>query len=93
MPNFQKFFLNFDLNFGTHGSSTILSFLIVSILSFHFTEVALFIYPLVTFSKTVILCPFPAKTFIKFFSEQMRDKSPLNTPLSILGQMLECGYI
>ena len=67
MPNFQKFFLNFDLNFGTHGSSTILSFLIVSILSFHFTEVALFIYPLVTFSKTVILCPFPAKTFINFF--------------------------
>ena len=67
MPNFQKFFLNFDLNFGTHGSSTILSFLIVSILSFHFTEVALFIYPLVTFSKTVILCHFLQKRLLNFF--------------------------
>ena len=53
---------------------------------------------LVTFSKTVILCPFSAKTFIKNsnFSEQIciaRDKNPLNTPTAMFGQILECGFI
>ena len=65
MPNFLNSFLNFGPSFGTHGSFTILSFLIVSIFTFYLTEVMLFIYSLVTFSKTVILRQFSAKTFIK----------------------------
>ena len=58
-------FLNFGPSFGTHGSFTILSSSILSIFSFSFTEVMLFIYSLVIFSKTAILCQFSAKTFIK----------------------------
>ena len=49
--------------FGAHDSFTILSFLIVSIVLI--IEVLLFIYSLMTFSKTLILCPFSVKTFIK----------------------------
>ena len=67
-----------------------------------------FIYSFVTFSKTIILCPFSVKTFIenfifcaKYFSEQIciaLDKNsnlkfPLNTPIAMFGQMLERGFI
>ena len=64
MPNFQNF-LYFAPSFGTYGSFTILSFLIVSIFTFSFLEVMLFMYFLVTLSKTVILCLFSAKMFLK----------------------------
>ena len=53
MPNFLNSSLNFGSSFGTHGIFTILSFLIVSIFTFSFTEGLLFKYSLVTFSKTV----------------------------------------
>ena len=39
--------------------------LIVSLFSYSFTEVMLFLYPLVAFSKTVTICQFSAKTLIK----------------------------
>ena len=88
---FLNCFFKFGPSFGTHDSFTILSFLIMSIFSFSFTEVLLFIYSLVTFSKTVTLCPFSSKTFIKnfiswaiYFSEQIcsaRDKNSLTPNL------------
>ena len=53
MPIFKNSFLNFGPSFGTHGRFTILSFLIVSIFTFSFTEALLFKYSLETFSKTV----------------------------------------
>ena len=68
----------------------------MSIFSFPFTEVMVFIYLYAYIHITVILCPFSAKTFIKYFSRQMcsaRDKNPLNNPKSMFGQMLECGFI
>ena len=49
-----------------HGSFTILLSLIVSIFFFLFIEV-MFIYSLVTFSETAILCPFSAKAIFKIF--------------------------
>ena len=49
MPIFFNSFLNIGPIFGSHGSFTILSFLIVFIFSFSFTEVMLFVYSLVTF--------------------------------------------
>ena len=36
MPSFQNTFLNFGPSFNTHGSFTMLSFLIVSILTFNY---------------------------------------------------------
>ena len=55
------------------------------------------------FSKVVILCLFSAKTFIenciswaKYICKQIfsaRDKKPLNTPIVLLGQMVQCGFI
>ena len=58
MPNLLDYLLIFGPSFKTHGSFTILSFLIMSIFSFSFIEVMLFIYSFVTFSKTVIQCSF-----------------------------------
>ena len=43
----------------------------MSVFSFSFAEVIFLIYSLVIFSKTVILCQFSAKTFIKRY--QLRD--------------------
>ena len=66
MPIFFNPFLNFGPSFCTHGSFTILLFLIVSIFSFSFTEVMLFLYSLKNFCKTfLILCLFSAEKFIK----------------------------
>ena len=66
MPNFLNSLLNFGPSFGTHGSFTILSFLIVSIFIFFFFGSNVIHIFLVTFSITVILCTFSAKTFILF---------------------------
>ena len=62
-----------------------------------------YIYSVVTFCKTLILCPFSAKIFIKnyislskYFLEQMfspRDKNHLNTPIVMSREILERGSI
>ena len=73
MSDFKNPFLNSGPSLANNDSFTILSFLIVSISTFSFTEVILFIYYfLVTFSKALIQCPFCAKTFIKILFPELK---------------------